>query len=79
VETREELAFLQAHQCDEAQGFYFSRPVLPQQFATLLKTGIPEQGTGATKPELSTIACRHEEYLETNIRTKESKPQTEKT
>jgi hypothetical protein len=37
------------------------------------------EGTGATKPELSTIACRHEEYLETNIRTKESKPQTEKT
>ncbi len=30
VETREELAFLQAHQCDEAQGYYFSRPVLPQ-------------------------------------------------
>jgi diguanylate cyclase (GGDEF)-like protein/PAS domain S-box-containing protein len=42
VETREELAFLQNHQCDEAQGFYFSRPVLPQQFAILLKTGIPE-------------------------------------
>jgi diguanylate cyclase (GGDEF)-like protein/PAS domain S-box-containing protein len=43
VETREELAFLQTHQCDEAQGFYFSRPVLPHQFAMLLKTGIPEQ------------------------------------
>jgi diguanylate cyclase (GGDEF)-like protein/PAS domain S-box-containing protein len=43
VETREELAFLQTHQCDEAQGFYFSRPVLPHQFATLLKSGIPEQ------------------------------------
>jgi diguanylate cyclase (GGDEF)-like protein/PAS domain S-box-containing protein len=42
VETREELAFLQTHQCEEAQGFYFSRPVLPQQFAILLKTGIPE-------------------------------------
>ncbi len=42
VETREELAFLQTHQCEEAQGFYFSRPVLPQQFAMLLKTGIPE-------------------------------------
>jgi EAL domain-containing protein (putative c-di-GMP-specific phosphodiesterase class I) len=40
VETQEELAFLQAHQCDEAQGYYFSRPVLPQQFAKLLKTGI---------------------------------------
>jgi len=43
VETREELAFLQTHQCDEAQGFYFSRPVLPHQFAMLLKTGIPDQ------------------------------------
>ena len=40
VETHEELAFLQAHQCDEAQGYYFSKPVLPQQFAELLKTGI---------------------------------------
>jgi hypothetical protein len=29
--------------------------------------------------ELLTVACRHEEYLETNIPTKESKPQTEKT
>ena len=42
VETRDELAFLQARQCDEAQGYYFSRPVLPQQFAKLLISGIPE-------------------------------------
>jgi diguanylate cyclase (GGDEF)-like protein/PAS domain S-box-containing protein len=42
VETLKELAFLQAHQCNEAQGYYFSRPVLPEQFATLLETGIPE-------------------------------------
>jgi len=42
VETQEELAFLQAHQCDEAQGYFFSRPLPPQQFAKLLKTGIPE-------------------------------------
>jgi diguanylate cyclase (GGDEF)-like protein len=42
VETQEELAFLQARQCDEAQGYYFSRPVLPLQFARLLKSGIPE-------------------------------------
>ena len=40
VETLEELAFLQAHQCDEAQGYYFSRPLPAQQFATLLETGI---------------------------------------
>jgi diguanylate cyclase (GGDEF)-like protein/PAS domain S-box-containing protein len=43
VETQEELKFLQAHQCDEAQGYYFSRPVLPHVFAQLLKSGIPEQ------------------------------------
>jgi EAL domain-containing protein (putative c-di-GMP-specific phosphodiesterase class I) len=42
VETQEELAFLQAHQCDEAQGYYFSRPVLPQLFARLLETGIAQ-------------------------------------
>jgi diguanylate cyclase (GGDEF)-like protein/PAS domain S-box-containing protein len=42
VETQEELAFLQAHQCDEAQGYYFSPPLLPQQFAKLLETGIAE-------------------------------------
>jgi diguanylate cyclase (GGDEF)-like protein len=42
VETQEQLAFLLAHQCDEAQGYYFSRPILPQDFAKLLKTGISE-------------------------------------
>jgi diguanylate cyclase (GGDEF)-like protein/PAS domain S-box-containing protein len=42
VETREELAFLRAHRCDEVQGYYFSRPVLPDVFAALLKTGIAE-------------------------------------
>ena len=42
VETQTGLAFLQAHHCDEAQGYYFSRPVLPQQLARLLESGIPE-------------------------------------
>jgi diguanylate cyclase (GGDEF)-like protein len=42
VETREQAAFLRSHECDEAQGYYFSRPVLPHQFAEMLKTGIPE-------------------------------------
>ncbi|MGC1583214.1 MAG: EAL domain-containing protein, partial [Candidatus Acidiferrales bacterium] len=40
VETQEQLAFLQAHECDEAQGYYFSRPVLPKQFAKLLEIGV---------------------------------------
>jgi len=37
VETLEELEFLRAHACDEAQGYYFSRALLPEQFAHLLK------------------------------------------
>ena len=42
VETGEELAFLRAHQCDEAQGCYLSPPVPPERFARLLRTGIGE-------------------------------------
>jgi EAL domain-containing protein (putative c-di-GMP-specific phosphodiesterase class I) len=42
VETPEELAFLRAYRCEEAQGYYFSRPVPPQQFAILLREGIPK-------------------------------------
>jgi diguanylate cyclase (GGDEF)-like protein len=42
VETLEELEFLRTHQCDQAQGFYFSRPVPPRRFAELLRTGIPK-------------------------------------
>jgi diguanylate cyclase (GGDEF)-like protein len=39
VETREQLAFLQAQRCGEGQGFYFSRPLVPEQFARVLQTG----------------------------------------
>ena len=42
VESHEELAFLKALQCEEAQGYYFSRPVIAEEFAKLLKTGIAE-------------------------------------
>jgi len=42
VETQQELAFIQAHQCDEAQGYFFSKPLPPEQFAKLLETGISE-------------------------------------
>src|SRR3984885_3611304 len=40
VETQAQLDFLHSHQCDEAQGYFFSRPVLPEQFARLLETGM---------------------------------------
>jgi diguanylate cyclase (GGDEF)-like protein/PAS domain S-box-containing protein len=40
LETQEELDFLRAHHCDEAQGYYFSRPAPPREFAALLGEGI---------------------------------------
>jgi EAL domain-containing protein (putative c-di-GMP-specific phosphodiesterase class I) len=44
VETLEEVAFLRAYRCEEAQGYYFSRPLPAQEFAMLLRNGIPESG-----------------------------------
>ncbi|MDP3897975.1 MAG: EAL domain-containing protein, partial [Mesorhizobium sp.] len=46
VETQEQLMFLQDHLCDEAQGYYFSRPVLAEHMAALLKTSL----TAGKKP-----------------------------
>jgi len=37
VETLEQDHFLREKICDELQGFYFSKPVAPDQFADLLR------------------------------------------
>jgi EAL domain-containing protein (putative c-di-GMP-specific phosphodiesterase class I) len=47
VETLEQVAFLRAYRCEEAQGYYFGRPVPAQQFEMLLKNGIPESAVVA--------------------------------
>lgn len=39
VETAEQLAFLHAHDCDEIQGYLFSRPVPPEAFRQMLVDG----------------------------------------
>ena len=39
VETAEQLAFLRSQECDEIQGYLFSRPVPAEVFTELLKTG----------------------------------------
>jgi diguanylate cyclase (GGDEF)-like protein len=40
VETVEELEFLREQQCDEVQGYYFSKPVPPDLLAGLLVNGV---------------------------------------
>ena len=41
VETPEQQAFLSERSCDEMQGFYFSVPVAPEDFASLLRKHAP--------------------------------------
>jgi diguanylate cyclase (GGDEF)-like protein/PAS domain S-box-containing protein len=42
VETREQLLFLEEHDCTEAQGYYFSRPVKAERFAELMRQSVKE-------------------------------------
>jgi diguanylate cyclase (GGDEF)-like protein/PAS domain S-box-containing protein len=42
VETREQLAFLREHACPEGQGFYFSHPVVAEEFSQLLGRSVVE-------------------------------------
>jgi diguanylate cyclase (GGDEF)-like protein/PAS domain S-box-containing protein len=51
VETLKELEFLQSKGCEEAQGYYFSRPVPALQFAQFLEAGISD----AARAALSTL------------------------
>ena len=44
VETREQFVFLQDRHCDEGQGYYFSPPVVAEQFSELLKSGVVRDG-----------------------------------
>jgi len=37
VETVAQMNYLKEQSCDEMQGFYFSRPVIPEQFSDLLR------------------------------------------
>ncbi len=40
VETRQQLEFLRAHGCSEAQGYYFSRPLPAEDCTRLLQQGL---------------------------------------
>jgi diguanylate cyclase (GGDEF)-like protein/PAS domain S-box-containing protein len=56
VETQTEVDFLQLHRCDEAQGYYFAKPMPPGQFASLLRHRIPKPQVVISSP--SPLAIR---------------------
>ena len=41
VETEEQMKFLKEYSCNEMQGYYFSKPIMPEQFADLLRKHVP--------------------------------------
>ncbi|MEO7322941.1 MAG: EAL domain-containing protein [Burkholderiales bacterium] len=49
VETAEQLAFLQLQNCEEAQGYHFSKPVSADAFATMLGAGAPGSVTSIAR------------------------------
>ena len=42
VETSSQLAFLKARHCEEGQGYFFSHPLTPDEFAKMLLTNMPD-------------------------------------
>lgn len=44
VETPEQQAYLSQQACDEIQGYHFSKPVLPEALADLLRRHVPSPG-----------------------------------
>jgi len=41
VESEDQMNFLKEHACDEMQGYYFSKPIVPEEFADLLRKHVP--------------------------------------
>ena len=42
VEDEEQMSFLRAHECDEIQGYYFSKPLAPEEAADKLRGDHPD-------------------------------------
>jgi len=47
VETREQAEYLQSMWCDEAQGFYYSRPLAPEDCVAFLRGETPRRNPAA--------------------------------
>jgi diguanylate cyclase (GGDEF)-like protein/PAS domain S-box-containing protein len=56
VEKEAQLAYLRRHNCDEMQGYYFSRPIPEAEFTQMLSEGrclvAPTEETAAERPTL---------------------------
>ncbi len=58
VETKEQLVFLKRHGCDAAQGYYFSRPLPPEELGELLAKPVRAVRRGSGRGGSETRAIR---------------------
>ena len=58
VETADQYAFLKERKCNEIQGYYFSRPIDPEEFAHLVKNKQLLNQSLKTKQDKLIVNCR---------------------
>ncbi|NTW98459.1 MAG: EAL domain-containing protein [Geobacteraceae bacterium] len=56
VETREQLEFLQQRKCQQAQGYYFARPLDTRQFEAFIAHGMSVGGMSVSTPDVASAA-----------------------
>jgi diguanylate cyclase (GGDEF)-like protein len=56
VETREQLEFLRQRKCQQAQGYFFARPLDPRQFEAFIAQGVPVGDMSVSTPDIAPAA-----------------------
>jgi diguanylate cyclase (GGDEF)-like protein/PAS domain S-box-containing protein len=71
VETAEQHAYLRHHGCDEFQGYFFSRPLPPEEVGVLLRGDalLFGQGQGTELAALSSVGASSEEPASNGVAT----------
>ncbi len=59
VETGAELHYLRQHECDEMQGYYYSRPLPADAFAALISQPVPAAPASASARQSAAPAAAH--------------------
>ena len=58
VETREQLDYLRQRECHQVQGYYFSRPLDPLQFAAFITQGMSAEDVSVSTSDVSPVAAK---------------------
>lgn len=56
VETSEQLEFLRLRKCQQVQGYYFAKPLDPQQFEAFIAQGLSNRGVSVLTPDVTPAA-----------------------